>query len=345
MVNTESHYSSHSELESSYSDSDWLDIPSSHVSEDNDSVAGFDDYSDREGIDRPSSRRSFSSLASSREGVVDGWEGLIEDSADEATPNDHDAFVDPITSAEISVDDPSHTSIAQDEQEDERVKAGLEQSMMSTLSSSRSNSLSGSMQTSVVRSTRDLRLSFPDPLTSSREQLFSTSYEDLSSSQAHEFTTEPEPENDDSSIGDAEDPGLISIPEVPVNAKSHNDIPSAIIPNFCIVLYGLSSISKATIVDCILEKWASSAGLKRACSLTHAPGVTTQVFITQHSINEHTPTRRYVSVLDKTDTKPLDNVGLYSPFSLNLTSSFCSRRILLSYHAPLWLLSSYLRPT
>ena len=123
MVNTESHYSSHSELESSYSDSDWLDIPSSHVSEDNDSVAGFDDYSDREGIDRPSSRRSFSSLASSREGVVDGWEGLIEDSADDATPNDHDAFVDPITSAEISVDDPSHTSIAQDEQEDERVKA------------------------------------------------------------------------------------------------------------------------------------------------------------------------------------------------------------------------------
>lgn len=348
MVNPESHYSSLSELESTYSDSDWLDIPSSHVSEDNDSVAGFDDYSDREGIDRPSSRRSFSSLASSRGGVVEGWEGLIEDSADEASPCDHDAFVDPITSAEISLDDGNRSSAAEDDPEDERVKAGLEQSMMSTLSSSRSNSLSGSMQTSVVRSTRDLRLSFPDPLTSSQEQLFNTSYEDLTTSHAQEFLTDAELENDMSSIGDAADPGLLSTPEVPANtipSKPGKDIPSAIIPTFCIVLYGLSSISKATVIDCILDKWASSAGLKRACSLTHAPGVTTQVFITQDSVDERTSTRRYVSILDKTGNESVDNVGLYLSFSWNLTSSFSSPRILHNCHALLWLSSFYLPST
>ncbi|KAK7690698.1 hypothetical protein QCA50_005797 [Cerrena zonata] len=315
MVNPESHYSSQSELESTYSDSDWLDIPSSHVSEDNDSVAGFDDYSDREGIDRPSSRRSFSSAASSRGGAVEGWEGLIEDSADEASPEDHDAFVDPITSAEISLDDLNHASAAQDDHEDERVKAGLEQSMMSTLSSSRSNSLSGSMQTSIVRSTRDLRLSFPDPLTSSQEELFNTSYEDLTTSHTQEPLTEAEFENDSSSIGDAADPGLVSTPVVPVTivpSKPRNDIPSGITPDLCIILYGLSGLSKASLVNCILDKWAYSAGLRRACSLTHAPGVTTQVFVTKESVDEHSYTRRYVSILDKTGDQPKDNSAKFT---------------------------------
>ncbi|CAL1716716.1 unnamed protein product [Somion occarium] len=297
MVAHESHPSSISELET-LSDSDWLDIPSSRAS-DNDSVIDFDNYSDREGIDRPSSRRSFTSLASSREGVVEGWEGLIEDSADEAPPNDCDPFVDPITSAEITPDDVHPTTTVEDDTEDERVKAALDQSMMSTLSSSRSNSLSGSMQTSVIRSTRDLRLSFPDPLTSSREQLSNTSYEDLTSSPR----ALPAEADDASSIGDVVDPGPSATPEVTLNliqTKPHSDVPSAITPDFSIVLYGFSGLTKASLVNSLLEKWASASGLRLACSLTHAPGVTTQIFITHSDYDEVSPTRRYISVIDKT---------------------------------------------
>ena len=78
----ETAYHSLSEVDS-FSDSDWLDIPSSRASEDSDSLLVFD--SDREdSYDRPSSRRSFSSVPSSRDEVAAGWEGLIEDSSDEA---------------------------------------------------------------------------------------------------------------------------------------------------------------------------------------------------------------------------------------------------------------------
>lgn len=171
METYEHGYTSHSEVES-LSDSDWLDVASSGASGDTDSVAAFDDSDREDHHDRAPSRQSFASLASSRGGVVEGWEGLIEDSTDEES----------IDHPTLNPDVPPSPSIAhalqaaltsapgtQDDTDDELVRAGLEQSMMSTLSASRSNSLSGSMQTSVIRS-RDLRLSFPDPLTSSREQ-------------------------------------------------------------------------------------------------------------------------------------------------------------------------------
>lgn len=305
----QAYLSSLSEVDTS-SDSDWLDI-SSRASDDNDSVASFDD-SDREDIgDRPASRRSQSSLTSSRSGVVEGWEGLIDDSED-ATPAAH--------TGPILFDDLDHavrsSSPAQEDPEDEKVKAGLEQSMMSTLSSPRSNSLSNSMQTSVVRSTRDLRLSFPDPLTSSRDQsLHSSSYEDVSS---------PTPEDQLSEAGDmaeeptctpvAAGPGLPSTPEVPPTAApavSRPNVPSGISPDFFIALYGSPSASKDSVVDAVLRKWATGAGLILSCSLLHAASVTTRVYIPKDALEEDDSSRRLVSIVDKTDISH-SNVGFRS---------------------------------
>ncbi|KAH8100876.1 hypothetical protein BXZ70DRAFT_936302 [Cristinia sonorae] len=299
--------SSLSEFDTS-SDSDWLDI-SSRASEDNDSVASFYD-SDREDIyDRPASRRSVSSLTSSRSGVVEGWEGLIDDT-DDATPAVH--------TGSILYDDtdeqPRAASPVEEDPEEERVKAGLEQSMMTTLSSPRSNSLSNSMQTSVVRSTRDLRLSFPDPLTSSRDQsLHSSSYEDISA---------PEPDATLASEDDAaeelaqapapmvKDPGLASTPEVlPYTASAplqRPNVPASITPDFYIAIYGSSSPDKYAVVDTLLAKWADGAGFMLSCSLLHATSATTRVYIPKDELEDRDAPRRMVSIVDKTDNNTSD---------------------------------------
>ena len=62
----------------SLSDSDWLDISSSKESDDNDSVSSK--ASDHDEVDYgPRSRRSSTSLGSSRDGDVEAWEGFAED--------------------------------------------------------------------------------------------------------------------------------------------------------------------------------------------------------------------------------------------------------------------------
>lgn len=308
MESSEQNYSSLSEFDTS-SDSDWLDI-SSRASEDNDSVASFFDSDRDEVFDRPASRRSLSSLTSSRSGVAEGWEGLIDD-ADEATPLAQ-ARPAPFGDGD-DCDRPA--SPVQEDPEEEKVKAGLEQSMMSTLSSSRSSSLSNSVQTSVVRSTRDLRLSFPDPLTSSRDHpLNSSSYEDIS---ALKDDVSPEVESD--AQGDAapqpvvEDPGLASTPEVPSIAApdaqvQRPSVPSGVNPDFFIALYGSSVPNKDAIVDTVLQKWAYGAGLILSCSLQHAASVTTRVFIPKDGSDDDYTSRRLVSIVDKTDMNH-SNVG------------------------------------
>ncbi|KAI0077910.1 hypothetical protein K474DRAFT_1771444 [Panus rudis PR-1116 ss-1] len=303
METLEPPYSSLSELES-LSDSDWLDL-SSRASEDNDSVNGFDDYSDREGIDRPSSRRSFVSFASSRSGAVDAWEGIIEDSSDEgdAILAGSDPLNNSLESPDDAIRDTAHSSDIKEDPDDERVKAGLEQSMMSTLSSSRSNSLSASMQTSVVRSTKDLRLSFPDPLTSSHNQSNNTSFEDISHNSLGLPPIATDATNDDDddaqSLAD-DDPGSNPTPEVSLQTVKYSDVPSAISPDFCVVLYGSSSLTKFDVVNRLLENWASATGLILSCNLTHAPGVTTQVFVPQDHQSVVGSSNRYVSVIDRT---------------------------------------------
>lgn len=299
-------HSNLSELES-LSDSDWLDIASSRASEDGDSVAGFDD-SDREDAEgRPSSRHSFSSLASSSDEVVEGWEGLIDDSADEtilAGPEQPADYV--LTTAGGEREVRASSPEVEEDPEDERVKAALDQSMMSTLSSSRSNSLANSVQTSVVHSTRSLRLSFPDPTTSRLESL-SSSFEQLSPEDA-----------DPTSSDDAKEPSegatdlnpFIAAPEaeIPEQAPSdpHEDAALTMPSNaiFDVVLYGSSFASKITFVDALLKKWALGSGMIATKKVSYEPRIVVHTF---KGFESGCTVERTVSVVDKTG---LDSVGL-----------------------------------
>ncbi|EKM58376.1 uncharacterized protein PHACADRAFT_252647, partial [Phanerochaete carnosa HHB-10118-sp] len=272
-------HSNLSELES-LSDSDWLDIASSRTSEDGDSVVGFDD-SDREDVEgRPFSRHSFSSLASSTDEVVEGWEGLIDDSADEPLsvvaeqPAD---YVFTTADGEHKVRAPSPEG--EEDPEDERVKAALDQSMMSTLSSSRSSSLANSVQTSIVHSTRSLRLSFPDPTTSRIESL-NNSFEQLSPEDADPTTSDDAQETLRGAVG----PDVCPAPEVevPVQAPVIGDESDAsTLPDntvFDVVLYGSSLLSKATFIDSLLEKWALASGLILTKKAFHEPRAAVHTF-------------------------------------------------------------------
>lgn len=293
-----------SELED-LSDSDWLDIASSRASEDEDSAAGFDsDREDAEG--RPYSRHSFSSLASSSDEVVEGWEGLIEDGADETPLPVADPLADfALTPADRLPRDTASSPVEEEEDpEDERVKAALDQSMMSTLSSSRSNSLSNSLQTSIVHSTRSLRLSFPDPTTSRLESL-SASFEELSSSDVGPLPESASPDEDP-----AADPVRPPTPEVAVSEEppvEEREIAALALPSkpmFSVFLYGSSLASKMAFVDVLLQKWAIGSGFASRRKLYCESRTVVYAF---KGLNNDDSIEHFVSVVDKTGT---ENVGL-----------------------------------
>ncbi|THH14218.1 hypothetical protein EW146_g6094 [Bondarzewia mesenterica] len=229
------------------SDSDWLDISSR---EDNDSIGNPE--SDRDEVsDRPLSRRSFSSHSSSRDGDVEAWEGLVEGADADA---DDGSSVEPILHA-LDAELPSVPDLAESSAEEQRVKEALDQSMISTLSSSRTSSLGSSTHVPTSRP-RDLRLSFPDPLTSSHDDL-NQSYEDISpiSSDLHVVFDDGEHQVDISeSHSPLEDPGLSSTPEV---------LPMAELPqiDFQVILYGSPNSSKWQFVEKLLNKLALGSGL------------------------------------------------------------------------------------
>ncbi|KAI0955831.1 hypothetical protein AcV7_006394 [Taiwanofungus camphoratus] len=304
-----------SELDS-LSDSDWLDIASSRASEDTDSVAGFDD-SDREDANgRPPSRRSFSSTDSSRDGEVQGWEGLAEEASDEPHVLRASLFTEPppisTRTAALVSDAVSSQPADEDPEEEQRVKDALDQSMMSTLSSSRSNSLAGS-HTSIVQS-RDLRLSFPDPLTSSRDELLNTSYEDVSPSDADMppsdaglDTHAPATDSDVTTYlaPTAADPGSLAIPAVPQDDASDAE-PVTISPDLYIVLYGSSSAMKWSLIDKLLEKTARGAGLVLSSKILGLVDGCIR-FLTPGAAASENESGRVVTVIDRTELYNADD--------------------------------------
>ena len=149
------------------SDSDWLDIASNRESDDNDSVSSVD--SDPIGGRPPRqslSRRSSISVGSSRDGDTDPWDGFTDDEG--LVVNHRPADIDcPIMGP---------VSAGEDEQvgDEQTLRDALDQSMISTLGSSRTSTVHNSL--------RDLRLSFPDPLTSSSpDGSLSSSYDNVAS--------------------------------------------------------------------------------------------------------------------------------------------------------------------
>lgn len=128
------------------SDSDWFDIASNRESD----TESLSDSDHNEAGSMPPSRRSSFSVGSSADGEVDSW----ENSASEVSDIDQESAF-------------RRHSLLTDQAEEQRVRDALDQSMISTLSASRSNSNPSTVHNSVG----DLQLSFPDPLTSSRDEL------------------------------------------------------------------------------------------------------------------------------------------------------------------------------
>ncbi|KAH9945169.1 uncharacterized protein BXZ73DRAFT_86712 [Epithele typhae] len=247
----------------SLSDSDWLDI-SSRAS-DNDSLAGSD-VSDREDVDlRSPSRQSLASISGSHRSEVHVWEGILEDAVDETPAAAGDEHQDlPLSEQSLSfrVAALSEAAVARhsalgDPEEDQRVKDALDQSMVSTLSASRSNSLNSS-----ITHSRDLRLSFPDPLTSSTPSVhdLNPSYEDISVPSDADFTpsegeTHTLPVVHEEPAPMAADSVTSLVPVVAHDSAGfQTEIHSSSIIDFYIVLYGFSSAMKHRVAHAVLEK-------------------------------------------------------------------------------------------
>lgn len=248
----------------SLSDSDWLDIASSRESDDNDSITSAGD-SDRDDIGSFShSRRSSISIGSSREGEVEAWEGFVDDSGDEAAVIENGGFV------ECSETMPQQfiPDVEQDS-EDQQVKDGLDQSLVGTLSASRSSTAGsqGSPQTSI----RDLRLSFPDPLTSSRNEL-NRSYDDVSPSETTTDVDEVIAPIAPHQAVLGQDPGLH--PLTPAVRRHEAQFWGDMKTGLDVVLYGSSTSIKWSFVQDLVDKASAVSGQTLASTLESVNGPT-----------------------------------------------------------------------
>ncbi|KAJ8515675.1 hypothetical protein ONZ45_g6961 [Pleurotus djamor] len=309
--------SSTSEFDSS-SDSEWLEISSNRSA----SPSGGDD-SDSE-LDRddlssvPLSRTSSSiSLGSSRDGEIEAWEGLIEET-DVQQPMGHDldmtagtvAQGDLAVSVDLSGSDSTHRE--PDDDEDMRVRAALDQSMISTLSASRSSS-----SPTAHNSFHDLRLSFPDPLTSSKDEL-TRSYERLAE---EELSQEPPQDisEPDASAEEPIQPVQASLPEKLEDAtipETLSDLRHQLVLDrlhnikFEISLYGCTSVEKWSFVETLLQKMAMGGGcLLMSPSQDDSQGAT-RWFAIDHLVGDKYERASWIAVHDRTG----DNMSPTSSF-------------------------------
>lgn len=302
-----------SEVES-LSDSEWLDVASGRES-DSDSIYSSRGTDQGRTSSRSRSRRSSFSYGSSRDGDVDGWEGLIEDSADEGlVPDTVRLSGSPLAFFTTPTDDD-----VGDVTEEQRVKEGLDQSMISTLSSSRSSSVHAS---TVITSSRDLRLSFPDPIFSSHEELSSTSSENISSPSSGAMFSGPDPDVT-VHITDPGGPDLSHAPgssSVPITI---DDAVSALLDSdLNITLYGFHYPHKWSFVSTLLEKAVRGARLTITTPLEEMDGPIRQLRIdgrTDRSLFYP----RIITVIDRTQGSRED-VGLIHFFTGRLIATPCS---------------------
>ncbi|KAH9031083.1 hypothetical protein EDB84DRAFT_1493507 [Lactarius hengduanensis] len=315
LTPTDAHESSLSEIDS-VSDSDWLDIS---ASEDANSI-GIPE-SDRDEVeDRPLSRRSFSSRSSSRDGDVDIWEGLVESTDDEALEEPTEFPLGPSPLGQSSFTNADGYSA-----EERRVEDALNQSMVSTLSTSRAGSMSASGTSNHPASrARDLRLSFPDPLSSSKDELIRPSEEFFSSSTPLDVPQSSE-------LSDDEEPS--EIPPSPQSTLSN--LPNFPSVEFEIFLYGTPPEHKWSVIESLLEKWGASSGLTVSERHPQCNRTSTYWLHPKGSLH-HLSLGRAVSVIDnmeahhESNTEPvLDKQSLAIVFLPTYRSSLPSHTLFL----------------
>lgn len=279
----------------SLSDSDWQEVASG---DDNDSLSELD--SDREEINSmPQSRRSSISNADSLSSDVDCWQGLVSDTADDGmypAP-----LASPLGAEPVAVGfNPNLNEVVDPTEEDQRVKDALDQSFVGTLSASRSSNAASAHSPSAHNSIRDLRLSFPDPLTSSRDEL-NRSYDSIHS--PTETTVSSSTDDDVNNSEEvppivatplAEDLGTPSTtPEIQPQEVQH--LESAQKPELQIVLYGSSSEIKWEFIQDLIQKAAGTSGqIHQENEKTHS------VHFIRDS-QEYVPFFNTISIDDRTD--------------------------------------------
>ncbi|KAG1747211.1 uncharacterized protein EDB91DRAFT_1116983 [Suillus paluster] len=294
-----------SEVES-LSDSEWLDVASGRES-DSDSIYSSRGTDQGRTSSRSRSRRSSISYGSSRDGDVDAWEGLIEDSADEGLVPD---VVRP-SSSPVAFNRSSFTTLTDedgdDATEEQRVKEGLDQSMISTLSSSRSSSVHAS---TVITSSRDLRLSFPDPITSSHEELSNTSFEDILSLSSGVTFADP-----DSDVTEPEAPDLSHTPESsPAPITIDDAVPALLNSDLNVFLYGSHHSRKWSLVSKLLEKAVRGARLTIATPVEEMNGAVRQLNI-EGRTDRSLFYPRVVTIIDRTNSTQSDREDPIADFS------------------------------
>jgi hypothetical protein len=246
-----------SELDS-LSDSDWLDIASGHDSDN----ASLSDESEGEGepVSQPLSRTSSSiSLGSSR-GEVEAWEGFVDEHTGEVTARLARGMypMPPSVAAgaeRIPLGLIPDIVTDQDIAEDELVKEALNQSLIGTLNASRTSTTSSSSSSghfgSNQASVRDLRLSFPDPLTSQRNEL-ERSYQEVSADD-HENVSA-----DTTIATEPAAPADLGLTPASLSSDNHEVQPGKV--DFEIYLYGASTKYKWVVVQDFLHKVADGSG-------------------------------------------------------------------------------------
>jgi hypothetical protein len=247
----------------SLSDSEWLDISSSRDS-DEESLSDHD--SDRDEISSVlRSRRSSISNDDSVTSDVEAWEGFVSDGGEEPETGMYPvAFPSPLGAEPITVGFVSGITKGEGhataEEEEQRVKQALDQSLIGTLNNSRSSN-SGPSSTSV----RDLRLSFPDPLNSSKGEL-NRSYEDVPSptDTAISASTDLDAHAHAPLVAESpllEDPDLSKITSVIQN--QHHEAQQTELEQkdaLTIVLYGSSSEVKWRFLQELIQKAMITSG-------------------------------------------------------------------------------------
>jgi hypothetical protein len=212
------------------SDSDWVLDMATNRGADTDPEAALDSDADPDGP-LLSRRSSFDAR------TVDRWEGLIEPLI--SRPESPAFVVPPVPSSELTphesrlaVSPLARNVLATEEDlvEDEQVRNALDQSLISTLSASRS---------STTHSRSELRLSFPDPLTSSREDTLPPLRAELSLESDAFTSTDPElmaivesdsdSEDDDRNVHDLDILTDHPVPAHPESSPSVTDV-DAVLP-------------------------------------------------------------------------------------------------------------------
>jgi len=287
------------------SDSDWLDISSGRESDDNVSLSDQD--SDRDEISSvPHSRRSSFSTESSIGGDVEAWEGFVSDSGEE--PIDALTGMYPVPLSPPSGTEPTAVGFIPNAtevidpfvaEEDKRVKEALDQSFVGTLIASRS-SAPGQHSSSAHTSIRDLRLSFPDPLTS-RDDL-NGSYQDVPSTVFSSVVPDVvESPTSESPSPPHSDQGSFLTPEVQRNENTTVDPDPPI--ELDIILYGTSSSIKWQFVQNLIQKAISASGHEFVNSLEDGRPVQSLQFFKRS--NDDLSFYESINVVDRTSEDSL----------------------------------------